>query len=103
MALSVLRSVESEHAVENGRQWLLEARQAFSSTEEFAKKIGTEPQGINPLIENTILFLDGAFFANTPPGQPAIKGDLAWLSGRPLWSNTARAVSCLCQYRNWLR
>jgi prenyltransferase beta subunit len=102
MAFAVSRSPEAQGALENAKRWLLGAREAFSSSEDFAKKIGIEPQGINPVVENIVLFLEGAFFANIPPREPAVKKDLAWLSSRRFWSNTARAISCLCYYRQWL-
>ena len=101
MGLSRFGPTETQGALSRARDWLLTAR-GSKTVEEFGATVGIEPQGVNPLVENVVLFLEAAFHAGISPGHQVVKGDLEWLAGRRLWSNTPRAVWCLSQYRKWV-
>jgi hypothetical protein len=102
MALSAFGLPQTNDAVERARAWLTRNRCAYSTAEEFGQLIGSEPHGVNPAIDNILLFLEAAFYASIPAGDPLVRNDLEWIASRRWWSFTPRAVQCLCQYRKWV-
>ena len=101
MGLSRFRTADTEGATCRAGAWLLKAR-GEKAANEFGSNISIEPQGVNPVVENVSLFLEAAFYAGIPAGNPMVRSDLEWLAGRRLWSNTPRALWCLSQYRKWI-
>jgi uncharacterized protein DUF4062/squalene-hopene cyclase-like protein/prenyltransferase/squalene oxidase-like repeat protein len=102
MALSLFEFVQVESAVLRGQEWLTRARAAYATVEDFGRSVGAEPHGVNPTIENILLFLEGAFCARIPPGDPCVRSDLEWITARRWWGFSPRAVRVLCQYRKWV-
>jgi hypothetical protein len=77
MGLSRFGAADTQEAKTKARDWLLEAR-GSSDAEQFGSKISIEPQGINPVVENIILFLEAAFYADTK--VPTLR----FTAGRPV-------------------
>ena len=101
MGLACFGAASTHTACKRAADWLLGARGSVPA-EGFGTTISIEPQGINPVVENVILFLEASFYAGISPANAIVKGDLEWLAGRRLWGNTPRAVWCLSQYRKWI-
>ncbi|MFA6562307.1 MAG: DUF4062 domain-containing protein [Verrucomicrobiia bacterium] len=102
MGISSFGLKRTQEAVQQAQGWLLRARRPSASAEEFGRSVGAEPQGVNPTIENVLLFLEAAFYAGIPASHALVKDDLEWIVGRRWWAYTPRAVRCLCLYRKWI-